>query len=759
MARIDFPLLSRGRDWATAFLGLAWACFCLHASTESKVRSFIDKQCLDCHDADSKKGGLDLTSLKFDLSSPKDFATWVTVHDRVSSGEMPPPKKKTRPEPRDVAAFTNTLAKVLVATEEAQTEKQGRATQRRLNRYEYEEILRDLLSMSYLEVKGFLPEDTTSYGFNKVGDALDVSHVQMARYLSAADFALRKAMASQIKAPESQTNRFYAWDQGEFFGAIKLEGPLERRTFPLVGLDLQTNLMAMEHPKRAAEPDQATRDREGMGVVVSTYEPTEIRFGRFRAPVSGRYKLRFAAYSFWIDPKFKRVTEGRRDEPVTIYSDSDPRILRKLGSFDIDPTPTVRELDVYLQRGETIRPDAARLHRSRPPDHKNPLTTPEGMPGVAFQWMEAIGPIVDQWPPAGHQLLFGDLPMEQHSQTNSARRKRVTTSVEVFSDHPEQDAARLLRTFMDRAYRVPVTQADVDRFLGVIRGALSAGNSFTDSMIAGYTAVLSSPGFLYLHEDKPGRLDDRALAERLSYFLINSAPDRELLQLAETKKLHRSEVLRTQTERLLNDPKSHRFVEAFLDYWLDLRVIAASAPDTELYPDYQLDDLLVESMTDETQLFLAEMLRQNLGVTNLVNSDFAMLNERLAKLYNIDGVKGVALRRVSLPKGSVRGGLLTQASVLKVTANGTSTSPVKRGAWIMSRIIGKPPPPPPAAVAAVDPDIRGATTIRDQLAKHRTLESCNACHRNIDPAGFALESFDVMGGWRDRYRSVGKGDP
>jgi hypothetical protein len=276
-------------------------------------------------------------------------------------------------------------------------------------------------------------------------------------------------------------------------------------------------------------------------------------------------------------------------------------------------------------------------------------------------------------------------------------------------------------------------------------------------MIAGYTGVLSSPGFLYF-EERPGRLDDLAIAERLSYFLWNSEPDAELRSLAAKKELHRAKVLAAQTDRMLNDPRSRQFVNAFLDYWLDLRSISASSADEELYPDYQLDDYLAESMTDETQMYFADILKNNLGVSTLVKSDFAILNERLAKHYKIPGVSGAAMRKVTLPKNSVRGGLLTQASVLKVTANGTATSPVKRGAWILGRIIGKPSPPPPETVSAIEPDIRGATTIREQLAKHRNEESCNVCHRNIDPAGFALERFDVMGGWRDRYRVVGGGE-
>jgi hypothetical protein len=329
--------------------------------------------------------------------------------------------------------------------------------------------------------------------------------------------------------------------------------------------------------------------------------------------------------------------------------------------------------------------------------------------------------------------------------------------VEVISKKPMADAERLLREFVRHAYRRPTSEADVKRFLPVVQSALKKGNNFTDAMIAGYTAVLCSPEFVYL-EEKPGRLDDYALASRLAFFLWNSSPDDKLRRCAEKNELHEPDVLRAQTERLLADPKSRQFVDAFLDYWLDLRKISATAPDANLYSDYYLDDLLAESALEETRLFFAELLRDDLPARNVVASDFAMLNERLAAHYGLPPVQGVALRRTPLPEDSPRGGIMTQTAVLKVTANGTTTSPVLRGAWIMERILGRKPPPPPPSVPAVEPDIRGAVTIRQQLDKHRTLETCNACHAKIDPAGFALENFDVMGGWRDRYRSEAGGE-
>jgi hypothetical protein len=311
---------------------------------------------------------------------------------------------------------------------------------------------------------------------------------------------------------------------------------------------------------------------------------------------------------------------------------------------------------------------------------------------------------------------------------------------------------------MARAYRRPVDASDVERFGRVIVNALAAGTPFAESMVVGYTAVLCSPEFLCL-EEKPGPLDDYALAARLSFFLWNSEPDVELRTLAARGELRRAPVLRAQTERMLNDPKSERFVNAFLDYWLDLRRVDATAPDSGLYPDYYLDDLLTESALAETRAFFSELLRHNLPARTVVASDFAMLNERLALHYGLPPVEGVALRRVALLADSARGGLMTQAAVLKVTANGTTTSPVLRGAWIMERILGERPPPPPPSVPAIEPDIRGTHTIRQLLEQHRAEPACAACHARIDPAGFALESFDVMGGWRDRYRAVLAGVP
>jgi len=753
------------------------------------ARHFIETHCLECHDTEMKKGGLDLTQLNFEPGNATNFSRWVLVHDRVSKGEMPP-KKKPRPDPVELEAFTKCLSVELSSVESGRMAREGRATRRRLNRYEYENALRDLLHAPWLQVRDSLPEDGEAERFNKVGDVLDVSHVQMSRYLRAADYALREAMAPYAERPAQKIHRYYTRDQRSYTRPMKFtvfNTAPERATFPVLGFEGQPDVRKEEAPPTVGESNPELRELEGVGVVASAYEPIEPKFDEFRAPVPGHYQLRFNAYSVWVGPgegskwfvpNLDVVSRAHRDEPVTITAETPPRLLRHLGDFDVTPEPGLHELDSWLLAGEMVRPDAGRLFRSRPGPARwrNPLAEEDGQPGVVFRWLEVEGPIYDEWPPAGHKLLFGDLPMVNRpkpkmpkveeeidlTSTNKyrmPRRRRFEKSpgVEVISKQPMADAKRLLRNFVRRAYRFPAGDAEADRFLPVVRNALKLGNSFTEAMLAAYTAVLCSPDFLYLDE-KPGRLDDYELATRLAFFIWNSPPDDELQRCAEKQELRQPDVLRAQTERLLSDPKSRRFIEAFLDYWLDLRKIVATAPDANLYSDYYLDDLLTESALEETRLFFTELLNKDLPARNVVASDFAMLNERLAAHYGLPPVPGVALRRTPLPKDSVRGGLMTQAAVLKVTANGTTTSPVLRGAWIMERILGQKPPPPPPSVPALEPDIRGAVTIRQQLDKHRSQETCSACHAKIDPAGFALENFDVMGGWRDRYRSEVEGD-
>jgi hypothetical protein len=775
------------------------------ASPADDVLAFTDRHCSTCHNDVDKEGGLDLTTLGYAPEETANFLTWVKVHDRVQAGEMPP-KEKKRPNATELNSFVKSLAGSLEAVDRAAVARDGRARQRRLNRTEYENAMRDLFQAPYLEVRGKLPEDGEASRFNKSSEALGVSFVHMKQYMNAAETAISAIMAVEFVRPETTTKRYYARETPSLTvinPSERLLGHPERMKFPVLGTSAQPDVIRHQVPMTVGESDPATRELEAIGWVASNYEAFPTSWNTFQAPVTGRYRVRFSGYTLWVGPNGSRqgpqwdgmdrfakaqspiprwymanydhVSPGRRDEPIVVYS----RGLSgaRLGAFDLTPEPHVYQLDeVWLFGSQTFTTDATRFFRSRPVPTRgwtNPLAQRDGVPAVAFRWLEVEGPLYDESSRAGYRLLFGDMPMKKVEAdapgvaiqvVNTAPTGRrgggggrgfaalASTNVDVESANPNADGERLLRAFLPRAFRRPVAETETQRYLALFQQSLRAGVGFASAMRATYTAILASPDFVFVDEAK-GRLDDNALATRLALFLWNSTPDEALRQRAARGELHRPEVLRTETERMLADPKASRFVAAFLDYWLDLRKMSDTTPSETLYNDYYLDDALVENAVDETHMFFTDLLQRDLPARNMVDSDFTFLNERLAGHYGISDVKGVAMRRVSLPADSPRGGFMTQASVLKVTANGTTTSPVLRGKWIMERIVGFTMPPPPAAVPAVEPDLRGAVTIRQQLDKHRADESCAVCHRKIDPPGFALENFDVMGGWRDRYRS------
>jgi hypothetical protein len=751
--------------------------------------AFLEKHCTGCHNAEDRDGGLDLTTLRYEPKDRYNFSSWVKIYERIGSGEMPPGKRKPPPDER--RPFLRGLASALTAHERDFAALDGRSTRRRLNTYEYENVLRDLFQAPWLQVKPQLPEDGELHGFNKVGEALDVSHVLVARYMRAAEYAMRQVMGAQLLRPPTVKTRYYARDQGSL---LKFPGKLftpavERRMFPLMGWQAQPEVRKKEAPITVGDLDPARRELEAIGWVCSYYTAGfKYQWDKFRAPVAGRYRVRFSGYTIWLGPgpddppveerkpegdrpwrsrkhlpNFDDISRGRRTEPIAVYTRNGVG-NRRVGEFDLTPEPQVHDIgEVWLLANETLTPDATRFYRSRPGPFQNPLMQEDGAPGVAFRWMEVEGPLYDGPSFPGYALLFGDLPIrerpadERTGRGASPKDPIDRIAFEVLPRDPARDAERLMRGFLARAYRRPASEEDVKLFLGLVEERLKAGNGFTEAMLAGYTAVLASPAFVFV-DDRPGRLDDHALATRLALFLWNSEPDAALRARAARGELRRPEVLRAETERLLSDPRSRRFVEAFLDYWVDTRKVEATAPSPTLYNDYDLDDSLREAALAETQLFFEDLVKRDLPARNLIDSDYTFLNERLATHYGIPGVSGIAMRKVKLPADSPRGGLMTQAMILKVTANGTTTSPVLRGKWITERLLGETVPPPPP-VPAVEPDIRGAATIREQLAKHREDPSCAGCHAVIDPPGFALESFDIFGGWRDRYRAVAENVP
>ena len=648
---------------------------------DEPARTFLATHCQECHTGEKPKGDFRVDQLSADFASTANRERWLAALKRVKAGEMPP-KAKPRPTEKDVHAVTDWVA----ARVEAVRQAQGRVGLRRLNRVEYENTVRDLLGID-VELQEMLPADTSANGFDNNGEALHTSSFLMEKYLEAADLALGKAIANCPQPP-----------------LVKKRYLLKEER----GVKVSTESVYL--------------DRADELVMFSSSAWNALTVSQFYPPDRGKYRIRISASGYQSG-----------DKPVMFRIDAGPMLMgtknHLVSYFDAAPNKqTVIEFVDSLEARNHIRISPYGLATAQTVN-KIGAEKYDG-PGLAVQWVEVEGPLHDTWPPECHRRIFGDLEQKRSPVFNNDRR------VEVVSKTPEADAERILRDFARRAFRRTVTDDDIKPFIALVKAKLAAKQSFEQAVRVGLTAIMLSPDFLFLRE-KPGRLDDFALASRLSYFLWSTMPDEELLTLAEKGKLHEPETLRAQVERMLKHPKAAAFTENFVGQWLGLRDIDFTEPSFLLYPEY--DALLRVSMVKETELFFAELLKNDLSVTNFVASDFSMLNGRLAKHYGIPGVDGYAFRKVTLPPESHRGGVLTMASVLKVTANGTTTSPVTRGVWVMDRILGTPPPNPPSDVPAIEPDIRGATTIREQLAKHRQIASCAACHAKIDPPGFALE--------------------
>jgi len=698
-------------NWATSAVWLLLACAPTSAfSAETAapkdrlIREFLARHCLECHRGEKAEADLRLDQLSTDFSQRANRKRWSEVLDRVANGEMPP-DQKPRPRKQAADAFTRWIHARLTETTAKHRDDQGRVVMRRLNRNEYQNTLCDLLGIE-LELQKLLPEDATADGFDTVGDAHHTSSFLMDRYLEAADMALDMAIANGPRPPLVK-KRFLMRDQRQVKNATQS-----------VYLPIGDSL-----------------------VLFSSSPWTAINLVGFYPEDRGYYRIRISGRAHQSD-----------GEPVSLRIEAGPMRRGKknhlVGYFAFPAKQSkVFEFTDHFEARDTIRLEPYGLAGARTVDEVG-ADKYDG-PGLVIDWVDIEGPLYDTWPPEGHRRIFGDLPQEPAPAYEQRDR------VEVVSDKPQQDAEQILRRFARRAYRRPVTDDDMAPLMDIVREKLAEDYSFEQAVRVGLKAVLVSPDFLFLRE-KPGRLNDFALASRLSYFLWSTLPDAELLQLAEQGKLSEPEVLRGQVERLLQDERSSSFTENFVDQWLELRDINFTEPDRRLYPEF--DDALKAAMVEEARRYFDELLKNDLSVANFLDCDFTFLNQRLARHYGIPGVTGHAFRRVALPENSHRGGVMTMAGVLKVTANGTTTSPVVRGAWVMDNLLGTPPDPPPAGVPAVEPDIRGAVTIREQLDKHRQIESCAACHKKIDPPGFALESFDVIGGWREHYRSVGSGE-
>ena len=415
-----------------------------------------------------------------------------------------------------------------------------------------------------------------------------------------------------------------------------------------------------------------------------------------------------------------------------------------IGTFDLlnDMRRTV-EVTTFLRPGELLSPSVAGL--DIPPGDCVSYFLPENNvkdykgEGIAIKSLTIEGPLIEAWPPESTRRLLTGVEFDDAGQIR-------------LSKSPYEHVVDIVARFASLAFRRPLEESEVEVFASLANPLLADERPFLEAVRVPLRAILSAPSFLY-QSGAPGVLDDYRLATRLSYFLWRSMPDAELFEVAREGRLSDPKVLARQVDRMLDDARSERFVKDFTGQAFRLYELKATTPDPGLYPEY--DDRLGQAMQRETELFLAELIAGDLGVGHLIDAEFTFLNRRLAEHYGMQGVEGQQMRKVTLPADSPRGGLLTQASILKITANGTTTSPVPRGNFVLASLLGKPAPPPPPNVAGLEPDTRGTTTIREQLTAHRASPTCAGCHRTIDPPGFALESFDPIGGYRTRYRVSG----
>jgi len=669
------------------------------AFTADSVRATITQYCLDCHNDRLKTAGLVLST---DLNGIGDHPEiWEKVARKLR-GRMMPPLGRPRPDDTTYAAVYSFIEMRLDQAAAANPNAGRTATFRRLNRAEYQNAIRDLLTVD-VDVTPLLPKDDASYGFDNVG-VNNLSPTLLERYLAAAQKISRLAVGLQGQAsgvnvvtlPVDFTQEGHV--EGLPFGTRG--GTLVRYTFPLDGkYEIRVRLMRNrnENVEGLSEPHDMELSLDGVRLDVFTIVPNRNASGGYYADEA-------------VD----------RDLRVTIPVKAGPHAI---GATFLRKTSALQETE--------RQPYDAHFNMDRHPRIQ----------------------------PAVYSVSIGG-PFDAAGSGDTPSRKRIFTCRPAGKDASaaeERCATTILSTLARRAYRRPVTSEDLRVPLQFYRDARSEAD-FDAGIEMALRAILTSPEFLFRIERDPAnakpnqnyRISDIELASRLSFFLWSSIPDDELLNLAIQNKLHDPGVLDQQTRRMMADSRSKALVTNFAGQWLYLRNLAAAAPDARLFPDF--DDNVRQAMRQETELFFESIVKEDRSVMDLLGANYTYLNERLARHYGIPNVYGTNFRRVTLPADSMRGGLLGQGSILTVTSYGNRTSPVLRGKWILENILGTPPPPPPGNVPPLEEQspVARALTMRERMVQHRSNAACSGCHQLMDPIGLAVENFDAVGRWRNR---------
>lgn len=669
------------------------------AKLREELEPFLEQHCYDCHDDLDHEGDLNLLDLDFNPNDQENRSTWERVFERVEAGEMPP-KKKKRPAASDLYPFLTALEAPLIQADHQELQDTGRVNARRLSAEEYENSVHDLLGIDS-PLANELTADSEE-GFTTTADSQQISHFHLSNYLRVADSALDEAFTRALKG-EQKFRRDYSAKE------ITTPGPGNNRGPQLWKGKAISWLSRIQFSGR----------------IVAT-----------RVPASGTYRITIHNLDA-VNPRPGSYVWGTLQ---TGSGFSNEPLLNTLGIVEATRTPTTQHFEGWMKAGHLLifKPNQSGLKGLRSQnghfDYANKDLEESGHTGFRFDKIsiERIYPNATRQKIG--QILFGQLAPRDYSSGGST---------------PLATAKTLIRRFASHAFRRPLNPAQIAPYLELATSQLKAGKKFPQAIRNAYHAILCSPHFLTFVEN-PGPLDDYAIATRLSYLLWKTLPDRKLRKLAHEGKLRNPATLGEQITRLLKHENSQRFIKDFTDQWLDLRHINATQPDRRRF---SFDIPLQESMLLETRAFITELIRKNRPITQILQSDFTFLNTRLRDHYNLRKTEltpGAGLQKTPLLHHQ-RSGLLTQGSILKVTADGSVTSPVLRGVWVNERILGNHLAPPPPNTPAIEPDIRGAISIRDQLAKHTNATSCASCHDKIDPPGFALESFDPVGTYRTAY--------
>ena len=644
---------------------------------------------------------------------------------------------------------------------------------RRLNGRQYNNTIRDLVGIDYRPADAF-PEDPSGFGFDNVGTALNLSPAHIEQYLETAREIVRRANLDGVK-PVPFKWRFEADVPARLGKENRLSKPNRRgrmlqyaivyaRDMPARG-DFAVVRMKRRHDVGVRTFQVHRPGRYLIRIRAAAYVPTRADVESAAMALQGeRHRTQLqkvesedrkaSIQRYWDVTRREQIREHYATDPMYDYGPPRMRTVvnKTIPVSSVDVTAgigdaKVFEFPVYLDTTKCEIQITNDYNIPETPISRRFLYVDEfPRPELLIDWFEVEGPLEEEWPPRSRQKILRS-----------------------FAEDDPIRARKVLATFMKRAYRRPLRRGEVNQMLRLFEASYRESKDFESALQVPLVAILSSPHFLHLVEEQPradseGRLGEYEIANRLSYWLWNTMPDETLFRLAQQRKLHNEKVLLDQIDRMLADPKSDDFVRSFSTQWLQIRDLSSVSPDERKFTRF--DDHLLWSLTEESVAYYRELLDHDLPVSNFLKSDFAMLNQRLARHYELPVIEGDQLRRVALPAGSRRGPLLSQASVHMATSNGTRTSPVKRGAWILENVLGTPPPPPPPNAGDIQPGVPGINkaTVRERLEAHRKNIACAPCHNKIDPLGFALENYNAIGRWRDRegfgYNGqVLKGDP